>query len=341
MVFSGMRFGAALLALAIWLGSAPAQADEPSEPIVEVRSDIELMLMEGRTNELDAIANDYRAARVRTRGGYWALAELYEQLTPFAGQNCGCGPDVSKVAFDHKREALEAWLKRKPRSLTARVALGNLWRLRAWQLRGGAAAKDTSETAWRGFRESMARADELLAPVEETADPMIYFIEMDTVIASDDPRAGLQSLYAHATTAFPTFPAYATQYYYYMLERWFGRRGEAAALAASLLTKPGGDQGGIDYVSVAITAATASAGVDDVMKWSGINYKALIDAYAARQRAVGLTNRDWNVLLFYSVAVRDKKGANFALAHIGGNWDRGVFNQALIDWITGWSQSWL
>jgi hypothetical protein len=151
----------------------------------------------------------------------------------------------------------------------------------------------------------------------------------------------LQWLYAGATAAFPTFPGYQTQYYYYMLERWFGEPGEAAAFAASLLANPGGDEGKIDYVSVAAKGVTASAGVDDVMKWSGINYKALIDAYAARQRAVGLTNRDWNVLLFYSVAVRDKKGANFALAHIAGNWDRGVFNQALIDWITGWSQSWL
>jgi hypothetical protein len=188
----------------------------------------------------------------------------------------------------------------------------------------------------------MARAEETLAPVEETADPMVYFLEMEMVVVSDDPRGRLQSLYAHATTAFPTFPAYAPQYYYYMLERWFGEPGEAAAFAASLLAKPGGDQGKIDYVSVAARAATASAGVDDVMKWSGIDYKALIEAYAARQRTVGLTNRDWNVLLFYSTAVRDKKGANFELEHIAGDWDRSVFrDQALIDWVTGWSKSWL
>ena len=38
----------------------------------------------------------------------------------------------------------------------------------------------------------------------------------------------------------------------------------------------------------------------------------------------------------------DKKGANFALDHIAGDWDRGVFRtQALIDWVTGWSKSWL
>jgi hypothetical protein len=41
-------------------------------------------------------------------------------------------------------------------------------------------------------------------------------------------------------------------------------------------------------------------------------------------------------------AARDKKGANFALEHIAGDWDRGIFRtQALIDWVTGWSQSWL
>lgn len=67
-----------------------------------------------------------------------------------------------------------------------------------------------------------------------------------------------------------------------MLERWLGEPGEAAAFAASLLAKPGGDQGKIDYVSVAARAATASTGVDDVMKWSGIDYKALIAAYEFR-----------------------------------------------------------
>jgi hypothetical protein len=78
------------------------------------------------------------------------------------------------------------------------------------------------------------------------------------------------------------------------------------------------------------------------MRWSGIDYKALVDACAARQRTVGLTNRDWNVLLFYSVAARDKRGANFALKHVADNWDRGIFRtQALIDWVKGWTQSWL
>jgi Domain of unknown function (DUF4034) len=341
-LFGGKRFGAALLALGLWLASAPTQADEPSERIVEVRGDIELMLMEGRSNELDAIADDYRSSRVRISGGWWALAELYEQLTPFAGFRCGCGePEISRVTFDHKRKALEAWLERRPHSLTARIALANLWKARAWQLRGFGSAKDTTAAAWRGFREAMAQAEETLAPVDETADPMVYFLEMEMVVVADDPRKRLQSMYAHATTTFPTFPAYAPQYYNYMLERWFGQRGEAAAFAASLLANPGGDDGKIDYVVVATKAATASAGVDDVMRWSGIDYNALIDAYAARQRTVGLNNRDWNVLLFYSVAVRDKKGANFALKHVAGDWDRGVFNQPLIDWITGWSQSWL
>ena len=342
MVCGRMRFGAALLALGLSLASAPTQADEPSERIVAVRGAVEQMLMDGRTDELDAVADDYRASRVRIQGGYWALSQFYDWLTPFAGSGCGCAPDISKVTFDDKRKAIEAWLERRPHSLTARIALADLWDSRAWQLRGVGYAKDTSEAAWRGFREALARAEETLAPVEETADPMVYFLEMDIAVPSDDPRARLQSLYGRASATFPTFPAYQTQYYNYMLERWFGRRGEAAAFAASLLTNPGGDQGKIDYVMVAETAATASAGVDDVMKWSGIDYNALIAAYAARQRAVGLTHRDWNVLLFYFVAVRDKKGANFALDHIAGNWDRGVFRtQALIDWVMGWSQSWL
>jgi Domain of unknown function (DUF4034) len=337
-----MRFGAALLALGLWLASTPTQADEPSEHIVEVRGDVEQMLMDGRTDELDAIGDDYRASRARVRGGSWALARFYDWVTPFVGSGCGCEPDISTVAFDDKRKAIEAWLERRPHSLTARIALAELWELRAWQLRGVRSAKDTSEAEWRGFNEAMARAEEALAPVDATADPTVYFLEMELAVVSNDPRERLQSLYARATATFPTFPAYAPQHYNFTLERWYGRPGEAAAFAASLLANPGGDQGKIDYVWVAAKAATLSAGPDDVIKWSGIDYNALIKAAAAQQGAVGLTNRDWNVLLFYSIAVRDKKGANFELEHIAGNWDRGIFRtQALIDWVEGWSKSWL
>ena len=207
MVFGRIRLGAALLALGCWLASAPTQADEPRERIGEVRGDIEQMLMDGRTDELDAIADDYRASRVRVRGGSWALAQFYDWLTPFAGSGCGCAPDISTVAFDDKRKAIEAWLGRRPRSLTARIALAELWNSRAWQLRGVHYAKDTPEAAWQGFNEAMARAQAALAPVDETADPMVYFLEMNMVVVADDPRGRLQSLYGRATAAFPTFPA--------------------------------------------------------------------------------------------------------------------------------------
>ena len=265
---------------------------------------------------------------MRTHGGWWALQVYYEWLPPFAGSNCGCRPDISKVAFDDKRKALEAWLERRPRSLTARVALGNLWRLRAWQLRGGAGAEKAQRDGVAGFPQVNGASRRTARRSRRDRRSDIYFIEMDTVIPSDLSRASLQSLYVHATAAFPTFPAYATQYYYYMLERSFGQPGQAALFAASLLTTPGGDQGAIEYVSVAATAASDSLGVDDLMK-SGVDYNTLIGACAARQRTVGLTNRDWNVLLFYAVAARDKKGANFALKHVAGNWDRGIFTQAL------------
>jgi hypothetical protein len=318
MAFGGMRFGAALLALGLWLASAPTQADEPSERIVEVRGDVELMLMEGRTNELDAIAEDYRASRVRISGGWWRWRSSTSSLPP--------SPARAAVA----RRIPQGW----PSTTSARRSRRG-WSAGRIRLRR-ASRSPISGSCAPGNCEASA------PPKTPARRPGGASARQWREPRRRSPRSKRQSLYAHATTAFPTFPAYAPQYYYYMLERWFGEPGEAAAFAASLLAKPGGDQGKIDYVSVAARAATASAGVDDVMKWSGIDYKALIEAYAARQRTVGLTNRDWNVLLFYSTAVRDKKGANFELEHIAGDWDRGVFrDQALIDWVTGWSKSWL
>ena len=317
------------------------KADQPSERIVEVRGDVERMLMDGRTDELDAIADGYRASRVRVRGGSWALAQFYDWVTPFAGAGCGCAPDISTVAFDDKRKAISLARAQAPFADGAHCARRTLEFARL-ELRGVRSTQETAEAQWRGFNDAMARAREALAPVDETADPMVTFLRMNMVAVGDLPRERLLSLYARARATFPTFAGYETQVYYYLLERWYGRPGEAAAFAASLLADPGGDQGKIDYLWVAARAVTASTGPDDVIRWSGINYKALIDAAGAQQRAVGLSNADWNVLLFYSVGVRDKKGAKFELEHIAGNWNREIFRtQALIDWVEGWSKSWL
>ena len=163
--------------------------------------------MDGRTDELDAIADDYRASRVRVQGGYWALSQFYDWLTAFAGAGCGCTPDISKVSFDDKRKALEAWLERRPHSLTARIALADLWNSRAWQLRGAGPAKDTTEAAWRGMRAAMARAEEALAPIDETADPMVYFLEMNMVVPSDDPQGACSGYTRAQRRPFPPFPA--------------------------------------------------------------------------------------------------------------------------------------
>ena len=299
------------------------------------------MLMDGRTDELDAIADGYRASRVRVRGGVGALAQFYDWVTL-----CGLGLRLRAGHLDgpFRRQAQG---DRSVARAQAPFADGAHRARRALEfarvaVAGARTGPETTDTQWQGFNDAMARSRQALAPVVETADPMVYYLKMNMAAVGDHPLLRLQSLHVRARAAFPTFAGYETQIYYYRLERWFGRPGEAAAFAAALLADPGGDQGKIDYLWVAARAATASSGPDDVVKWAGIDYKALIDAAGAQQRAVGLSDADWNVLLFYSVGVRDKKGAKFELEHIKGRWDRGIFRtQALIDWVEGWSKSWL
>jgi hypothetical protein len=150
----------------------------------------------------------------------------------------------------------------------------------------------------------------------------------------------LDEVYARAAKAFPTDVEIQCIRYQFLQERWLGRSGEAAAYLASLLVSPGGDDGAIAYTAVAFSAI----GLSDTyhaFAVSGVKYSDLVKAYAVKQKALGLTDDDWNALLYYSVAAWDKQSARFALAKLGGRWNPRVwYEKSNFDSVVSWSQSW-
>jgi hypothetical protein len=120
-------------------------------------------------------------------------------------------------------------------------------------------------------------------------------------------------------------------------ERWYGRPGESTAYIASLLQSPGGDEGAIIYVAVAGTALDFERAPAKLLDHSGVSYGRLIEAYGARQRVVGLTNYDWNALMFYSGAALDRNGVTFVAKRIGDRWERNLWGtkeyyDSWVDW---------
>jgi hypothetical protein len=312
---------------------ARASTEQPREKVVGPPHDIPVLLMVGAFDEIEAIANDYRSSRIRMAGGYSALLNFYDILTRFYDQgDCWPSKAVPAYTFDEKRQALERWLAAHPNSLTARIALASLWQHYAWTGRGCGYADKTGAAQWSSFNERMARADELLQPLDPDADPEIYAIEMNAALAAERPKDKLLNLYGRASRAYPDIQEFAAKRFRFTLPRWFGEPGEAAAFTRSLLTAPGGEAGLMAYFNVAGETLTIERRYAAVFDVSGAEYPWLVRAFAARVAAFGVTKHDMNVLLYYAIAAKNCATINTLIEKIGDDWDYAIWtDKAYID----------
>lgn len=331
---------AILAMLGVTLVSTVAWADPPREIFVDPPHGLQKNLMNGAFDELEAIAAEDRDSRARYAGGEWAIVDFYEILARYDQTS---GPCTRKVgySFDDKRGALERWLATKPDSQTARIALALLWDRWAWTGRGCDFADKTSPEQWQAFHDRLERARDLLKTVDHDADPEAYRIEMDVALIDEHPKEKEQSIYERAIRPFPSLPDYAKARYNYLLPRWFGAPGEAAAFAKSLLTTPGGETGLHLYFDVATAALDTERQYDILFDATGIDYPTLVRAFASRVGSFGPLKSDMNVLLFYAMAARDFKTADLLATKIGDDWDRSFWgDKATYDSVLLWIRQW-
>ena len=331
----------ALLGLVLF--ASAAWADPPHETFVDPPNGLQLHLMAGEFEDLEKIAADDLANHLRYRNGFWAITNFYEILARFHKPNGNCKV-AGEYGFDDKRAAMERWLAAKPDSATPRIALAMLWKEYAWAGRGCGYASETRQEQFEAFQERLQKARDLLRAVDHEADPAAYSIEMMIAPSDEHPPERLAYLYERATHAFPSVPDYATSRYYYLLPRWFGEPGEAAAYARSLLTTPGGDLGLQLYFDVAqVAAVNATRDWTTLLGETGIDYPTLIKAYLTRQADFGPNVYDMNLLMYYAVAARDFRTADRLAGQIGDHWDNALwggesdraYRNGLLTWILG------
>lgn len=332
---------AAAASFTLFCALAPASADTTKEKIVPPPHGLQTRLMNGAFDELEAIAAEDRKSHARTVGGGWAIVNFYNILSQFDAPTGRCATKVG-YSFDDKRQALERWRASKPASPTPRIALALLWEAYAGVGRGCDVAANTSDEQWKMFYERMTKAVDLLGAVDHNIDPEPYSVEIGAASADKHPKQKLNDLYERATLAFPTFEGYAKQRYYYLLPRWFGAPGEAAAFTRSLLTAPGGEAGLSDYFEVARTALDTERRYDTLLDVTGIDYPMLVKAFVSRTARFGPSKGDMNILMYYAVAARDFKTADLLAKKIGDDWDYWLWgDKAHVDSMLAWVRQWL
>jgi hypothetical protein len=295
----------------------PALAEKPwtfdgAEAQSAYKESIQQALRDKKFQELEDLAAELRAGQgLRFTDGRWKLAAFYDT--------------TSKEKDILERLALlDEWKKAMPKSIAEPVARANLMTDYAWVARGSGYANTVTEIGWKLMHERLETAREVLLETKErsSVDPQWYATMQWVALAQAWPRADFDALCEEAVKRHPAYTVLYAQRYNYLLPKWHGNPGEAAAYAKKVAQ----DVGAETYTRIIWTwefghlnAYYADPGADKELLWKG--WEEMMARYP---------DSSWNLnaYAFFAVAARDKERAKGIFEKIDKKWTPGIWE----DW---------
>lgn len=185
--------------------------------------------IDGRFDQLDAMADRFRNGRERTESGVWKLTMFYFAFNPAALYS-----NNSPASFEHFEAQALAWIKAQPNSLTAKIVYAIALSERAWFLRGTDYYNELTDQQRLDYvRYLRKRRDHLFAIKDEASkDPHWYALMVLVAKEEGWPDETFDRLVAEAAEREP----YYYQTYFFAIDRnlpqWGGSVDEMNALIA-------------------------------------------------------------------------------------------------------------
>lgn len=183
----------------------------------------------GRFDELDTMADQFRMSRERTESGVWKLTIFY------SGFNYALlDPNFSAASLDRFEAQTLAWIKARPNSPAAKIAYALALSQRAWFLRGDDYYNKLTDQQRLGYITSLRkRRDHLLAIKEEVSKDPHWFTLMVAVAKEEGwPDEAFDRLVTEAAEHEP----YYYQTYFLAIDRnlpqWGGSAEKMNAVVA-------------------------------------------------------------------------------------------------------------
>jgi hypothetical protein len=245
---------------------------------------------------------------------------------------------MTDTAFEERRVLLEDWRHAMPASTAARIVLAVFWRRYAWQARGSDYAAKVSPEQWTVFRARIAKEREMLAGLRP-ANPGAYQVMLTFARDESWPRGQLDALYRAAVSQYPDFLHFYIQRASLLEPKWHGAPGEWKRYADSLLWDPGGSIGQMAYSLMAVEQL-GNYRMSEFFDKTGLSWLDVKMGFELREQRFGLSNADWNMLLYFACAAPDRAIARKAVEHIGDNWAPWLWKEKRIfDFDVAWARS--
>jgi Domain of unknown function (DUF4034) len=290
---------------------------------------IESDLIAEKFDDLERMANDYRASKSRVPGGEWRLRLFYTALD--------APQQTDKDTLDHLAH-LERWMKAHPESITPRIALATSLHRWAWVARGNGLANTVTPEGWRLFDERIKEAQVVLEGSANihTMCPLWYSEMMTVGLAQSWDAKRVKENFERGIQYEPGYYYLYLQYANYLLPKWDGNPGDAAKFAKSSADRLGGEAGDLLYFQIATVLIKRGDGDFPIkeMDWSRIQR-----GYQALTTQFGVDRRTKNQLAFMAYKYRDVTVSRQQFALIGDDWARGVWrDRKFFDRARDWSQ---
>jgi hypothetical protein len=275
------------------------------------------LLKEGKFRELDCIADHARSGKERLPGGLWKIHLLYlglDEPVPYSVH-------ATQQDWSDLLARLRRWVKARPQSITARVALASAYLGYAHDARGTGYSDTVSESGWKLFEERAAEAQRILKDASKLATKCPEWYVAMQVVALDQgwPVSEARALFEDANKFEPEYYTYARDLAYYLLPKWHGEAGDTEDFLRDLADHIGGDKGDILYFQVAAADYVICAcDGDPHLSWDRIKR-----GFEASEKRFGVSMLNLNRIAYLASYFdeRDPIYADKIFRRIGEQWD--------------------
>ena len=231
--------------------SSTTSTDLPFQPIVVVSAETKEMndlvkqaaglFASKNFDALDDLAKKYRESKESFAVGKWKLDCIYNGIK-----------NPSNSSWDSFLATLKEWVKTKPDSITARVALANGLIDYAWSARGHEYADKVNDENWKLFFQRLNEAVNILQdakPLKENC-PGWWVAMLTSRFRLAGRKSTYDTVFNNAIQEWPDYTPFYFQRANFLLPRWYGSEGEPEKDMEHLADKIGGEKGDMVYAQI-------------------------------------------------------------------------------------------
>lgn len=237
--------------------------------------------------------------------------------------------DASDGEWDRYKTELDDWVKKNPDSIAAQIALGRYYLALAWKARGSGWAKEVPVAQWQSFYDAIKESKQHLQLAEAIGgrikqnDPEIYTSLLVAALGDRDAQDKGKSYFETGISKqrfyYPLYRARA----HILMQRWYGKRGDAERFADEEASKLQGDEADAMYTMIAEEIfLTEGTKFFEVTTFSWTRLKRGLVVIAGNAKTPSRQKRSLNELLYLACVVHDYDTASDLLLNFRDeNWD--------------------